>query len=198
MDVDQVDLIQLHNLVEPDEWESRSVRAARSRRSPRRATRGSCASSASPVTGCASPRCTSAASSGSTSTRCCCPTTSRCRQIEEYRRELDRLLELCAERAVAVQTIKAIARRRWHDSNPSRVQLVRAADGSRRHRPRRALRAGRSAAVLEHDERRPPAAPASSTPRGEHSTARPTTRCVADDEAFGISPLFDGSELERI
>jgi aryl-alcohol dehydrogenase-like predicted oxidoreductase len=32
-----------------------------------------------------------------------------------YRADVERLLEVCAERQVAVQTIKAIARRRWAD-----------------------------------------------------------------------------------
>jgi hypothetical protein len=33
----------------------------------------------------------------------------------EYARDFERLLATCAERGVAVQTIKAIARRRWPD-----------------------------------------------------------------------------------
>ena len=53
--VDHVDLIQLHNLVEPDEWEIAVRTRWRGRGARRgRATRGCAASSASPVTACES------------------------------------------------------------------------------------------------------------------------------------------------
>ena len=40
-------------------------------------------------------------------------------QSPEYAAEFDALLELCAERGVAVQTIKSLARRRWREDDPS-------------------------------------------------------------------------------
>jgi aryl-alcohol dehydrogenase-like predicted oxidoreductase len=40
-------------------------------------------------------------------------------QNADYARELESLLELCAERQVAVQTIKSIARRRWREDDTS-------------------------------------------------------------------------------
>ncbi|MGD8416391.1 MAG: aldo/keto reductase [Pseudomonadales bacterium] len=42
------------------------------------------------------------------------------RQNPTYRADLEALLECCAERQVAVQTIKAIARRRWTDADADR------------------------------------------------------------------------------
>ena len=46
LQVDHVDSIQLHNLVDVIEWDTRSAPAARWRPASRRATRASCASSA--------------------------------------------------------------------------------------------------------------------------------------------------------
>lgn len=37
-----------------------------------------------------------------------------------YRDDVERLRATCRERGVAVQTIKAVARRRWRDDDPSR------------------------------------------------------------------------------
>src|SRR4029077_12697645 len=39
------------------------------------------------------------------------------RQDDGYRRDVESLLERCAERRVAVQTIKAVARRRWPEGD---------------------------------------------------------------------------------
>ena len=40
--------------------------------------------------------------------------------IPEYAADFDRLVAVCRERRVAVQTIKAVARRRWRDDDPQR------------------------------------------------------------------------------
>ena len=122
-------------------------------------------------------------------------TTSRCCRSRDYRRDLDRCWSVRRAR-VAVQTIKAIARRRWHEATDRNVQLVRAADRPAPS-PGGALRAGRRAAVPEHHQRRSPDPPIVAAAEG--TLDRPSDdEMVADNEAFGIAPLFDGSELERI
>ena len=120
MGVDQVDLIQLHNLVEPDEWDVAfgpdgavaALAAARDEGLVRFIG----------VTGhglrIAEMHLRSLDQFDFDSVLL--PYNFSLRQIEDYRRELDRLLELCAERAVAVQTIKAIARRRWQQESEQR------------------------------------------------------------------------------
>ena len=40
-------------------------------------------------------------------------------QEDRYREEFDRLYDYCSEQGVAMQTIKAIAKRRWRDDDPS-------------------------------------------------------------------------------
>jgi len=42
------------------------------------------------------------------------------RQQPEFAADLERLIEVCAARQVAVQTIKAVARRRWTEDDPDR------------------------------------------------------------------------------
>ena len=116
--VDQVDLIQMHNLVAENEWTTALwERAARSRRWSRRARKGWCASSALPVTARRSPRCIAAASSGSPSTRCCFPYNFTMLEIKSYEEDVEALLKVCREREVATQTIKSVARRRWQNGD---------------------------------------------------------------------------------
>ncbi|MGB0114800.1 MAG: aldo/keto reductase [Ilumatobacteraceae bacterium] len=73
MGVGQVDLIQLHNLVESDEWEAAFAAGGAVEALAAARDEGLVGDIASPATGCASPGCTCAASSDSTSRRCCCP-----------------------------------------------------------------------------------------------------------------------------
>ena len=94
-----VDLIQLHNLVEPDEWEV----AARARRGGRGAGPGP-GRGPDPLHRRHRARrphrraCTGAASSASRSTRCCCPTASSALTDDAYRADVDELLGCARER----------------------------------------------------------------------------------------------------
>ena len=42
------------------------------------------------------------------------------RQQPEYAADLERLIDVCTNRRVAVQTIKAVARRRWSEGDPDK------------------------------------------------------------------------------
>ena len=126
--VDSLDLIQLHNLVEPDDWEV--VHGPGGAVAAMAQARDEGLVRSIGVTGprtSASRPCTAAASSGSTTTRCCSPTTSCCCATRATGQDVEELLATCAERGVAVQTIKAMARRRWTDEPGAAPQLVRAA-----------------------------------------------------------------------
>ena len=118
---DVIDLIQLHNLVDEGDW-PRGARAGRGARGadrgararpralhrrhrPRHARRGD-----APRQPRALPLRLGAAAR----------TTSRCWRSPTTRPTSKRLLALCAERGVAVQTIKSIARRRWPESGGER------------------------------------------------------------------------------
>ncbi len=115
MGVDHVDLIQLHNLVEPDEWEiavgaGRRVRGAR-------AARDEGLVSHIGVTGhgirIAGMHLRSIERHDVASVLL--PFNFVLMERPDYRADVERLLEVCADRRIAVQTIKAIAKGRWTD-----------------------------------------------------------------------------------
>ena len=137
LQTDHIDLIQLHNLVDEAEWETAYAagrRAGGRRPRPRRGP--------GPLHRRHRPRAdrghasTCARWSSSTSTRCCCRTTTRWRRTREYLAEFDELVALCAERDVAVQTIKSITRAPWGDREQTADHLVRATARPGRHRHR--------------------------------------------------------------
>ena len=114
-----------------------------------------------------------------------------------YRSDVEELLEVCAERNVAVQTIKSIARGRWADgsttgfswydplTDPSAID--RAVRFVLAH-PQMFLNTTSDARLL------PPIIDAAV---GELS-APSDDEMRADVVAEGITPLFDGAVLERI
>ena len=120
-------------------------------------------------------------------------------QHEEYRRDVDALLEVCSDRNAAVQTIKSIARRRWEDGDGPRYSWYEPI----RDQPAldRAVRF-----VLANDQLflnsssdatmlRPILEAASAaSERGAPGPAE----LEADVDALAIRPLFDGAALERI
>ena len=125
----------------------------------------------------------------------------------DYRRDLDELLDTCAGRNVAVQTIKSIARRRWADpDNPDRrswyepLQEPDAIERAMRQvlsNPQVFLNTssdGRLMAEMLDAAERVFASAAS-----DGSIASPDESAIdADIAALDMRPLFDGAELERI
>ena len=119
-------------------------------------------------------------------------------QHAAYRDDVERLLDLCAERTVAVQTIKSVARRRWTDGDPgshfSWYEPVRDPDAIDRAvrfvlgRPGLFLNSSSDARLLRPILE----AAARGGPRPSDDEVR------ADVDAQGLQPLFDGGELERI
>src|SRR3954451_9213849 len=117
--VDHVDLIQLHNLVEPDEWEIAhapggaldALERARDERLARFIG----------ITGhglrIAGMHLRSLERFDYDSVLL--PYNFTLLQDPDYRADVERLLAVCAERNVAVQTIKSIARRRWATAKPA-------------------------------------------------------------------------------
>jgi aryl-alcohol dehydrogenase-like predicted oxidoreductase len=115
-----------------------------------------------------------------------------------YRTDVESLLTLCAERRVAVQTIKSVARRRWtDDSRPhfSWYEPIEDPDALKRAvhhvlgRSQLFLNTSSDARLLR------PILEAASAPR---ITVPSDEDMAADTERHGIQPLFDGGSLERI
>jgi aryl-alcohol dehydrogenase-like predicted oxidoreductase len=119
-------------------------------------------------------------------------------QNPSYRGDVERLMELCRARNVAVQTIKSLARRRWPagDNDPhfswyqpveDHYALARAAHWVLSH-PGIFLITSSDARLLR------PTLEAAQT-----AGPVPTEADMeADHDALGIEPLFDGAALERI
>jgi aryl-alcohol dehydrogenase-like predicted oxidoreductase len=195
--VDSVDLIQLHNLVEPDEWEEAhgpggAVEAlARARDEGLARFIG--------VTGhglrIASMHLRSLAQFDFSSVLL--PYNYTVMSDDRYRADMDALLEVCEQRGVAVQTIKSVARRRWPDGAGPRFSWYEPlADGDALVRAVRYV-LGRPGLFLNSSS--------------DARLLRPTLEAAAvggpppaDEEMAGdveqheIKPLFDGAALERI
>jgi aryl-alcohol dehydrogenase-like predicted oxidoreductase len=114
-----------------------------------------------------------------------------------YRDDVEALLERCAEREVAVQTIKSIARRRWIERPQGARSWYEPIAGEAAigravayvlARPQLFLNSSSDFALL----------PAVLAAAAQVSEAPSEEALVADEAALGISPLFDGDALERI
>ncbi len=197
MGVDSVDLIQLHNLVEPDEWDvafaADGAVAALDR------ARGEGLVRFVGVTGhglrIAHAHVRSLERFPFDSVLF--PYNPSLLGIETYRADVERLRALCAERDVAVQTIKSIARRRWADADQPHFSWYEPITD-----PDAITRAVRY--VLANDDlflnttsdaRLIPLV--LDAARGDLSLPTPA-ELERDAATHGIVPLFDGDALEVI
>ncbi len=195
--VDSVDLIQLHNLVEPDEWEVAHGPGGAVEALSRARDEGLVRFIG--VTGhglrIAGMHLRSLERFDFSSVLL--PYNYPVMSDDQYRADVDALIEVCEQRGVAVQTIKSVARRRWPDgAGPQFSWYEPLADGDALGRAVRYV-LGRPGLFLNSssDARllRPTLAAAAA------SGPVPTDEeMAADVERQGIEPLFDGGELERI
>ena len=121
MGVDHIDLIQLHNLVDPKEWETAlgsggALEAAIDARDEGIVS----------YIGVTGHGLTVAAQHKKSLERfdfdsVLLPFSYVMMNLPEYARDFETLFELCQKRNVAIQTIKAITRAPWGDKNPTRA-----------------------------------------------------------------------------
>ena len=198
--VDRVDLIQLHNLVEEDEWETAHGPGGAVEALVRAREEGLCRFIG--VTGhglrIAGMHLRSLQRFEFASVLL--PYSHVLLRDPGYRRDVEALLAVCAERDTAVQTIKAVARRRWDpDHEGPRFSWYDAlAPGDALDRAVRFVLSQRQLFLntssdlrlleptLEAAERAPAAGP----PSDEELTA--------DVVSQEMAPIFDGGALERI
>lgn len=197
MGVDQVDLIQLHNLVEPDEWEIANGPGGAVEALAAARDEGLCRFIG--VTG--------------HGTRICgmhrrslerfpfdsvlFPYNFSMMADPAYRADVEALLATCRERGVAIQTIKSIARRRWAEAPERRFSWYEPIDD-----PAALARAVRWV-LAEPDVFLNTSSDARLLPAVLEAAAAPAERptdeeMAADAARLGITALFDGAELERI
>lgn len=197
MGVDQVDLIQLHNLVEPDEWGEAFAAGGVVEAMAAARDEGLCRFIG--VTGhgirIASMHLRSLGAFDFDSVLF--PYNFALLERPDYRADVDALLALCAERSVAVQTIKSIARGRWPGSRDGKHSWYEPLTD-----PEAIGRAVRL--VLGNDQLfLNSTSDVSLLPlvleAAASDLAPPTAHDLrADAETFGITALFDGADLERI
>ena len=200
MDVDRIDLIQLHNLVEPDEWEQAFAPAGAV--AALAAARDEGLVDAIGVTGHGlrivdmHRRSLERFDFDSV----LFPLNAALFGIDSYRSSAEELMAICVERGVAVQTIKSIARGRWADdaSGPRYSWYEPLRDPGAIERAVRFV-LGRPGVFLNTTS------DATLLPLVFEAAARTRIGDVpseeemsADAETFGVTPLFDGGVLERI
>ncbi len=198
LQVDHVDLIQLHNLVEPDEWEvahgSGGAVAALARAREEGLVRHVGVTGHGTRIARAHLRSLERFPFDSV----LLPYSYVALTDEAYRADVDELLAVCAANEVAVQTIKAVARRRWLPDDERRrfswyepladagalARAVRWVLGNPQVFLNTTSDAGAMARVLEV---------------AEGDLTRPTdAEMAADVDDLAMAPLFDGGAIERI
>ncbi len=196
--VASVDLIQLHNLVEPEEWDVAH--------GPGGVVEAMATAQAEGLVGHVgiTGHGTRIARMHLRSLECfpfasvLLPYSYVALQDEDYRADVEELLATCAERSVAVQTIKSIGRRRWPEGYDGRrfSWYEPVTDPAAIARSVRWVLANEQLFLNTSSDARLLAATleAASTP-GEGPTDQ---QMAADVEAHDIQPLFDGGVLERI
>ena len=116
LQVDQVDLIQLHSLTEPDEWRQALGAGGALEALIRAREEGLARNIGITGHGVTVARSHLDALARHPFDAVLLPLNYPMHQIPEYAADFDELREVCRRRGVAVQTIKAIARRRWTGS----------------------------------------------------------------------------------
>jgi aryl-alcohol dehydrogenase-like predicted oxidoreductase len=202
LEVDRVDLIQLHNLVEPDEWDIAHGPGGAVEALARARDEGLC-------------RFVGVTGHGNRIAR------MHLRSLERfpfdsvllpysyvglrdpaYRADVEELLAVCAERGVAVQTIKSVARRRWPaDHEGPRFSWYQPLDAGSGGALERAVRWVLATPQVflnsSSDARLLPAILAAA--EGAAGPAPSDAVMAADVAAQDAEPLFDGTDaLERI
>lgn len=197
MGVDSVDMIQLHNLVEPDEWDTAFAADGAVAALAAARDEGLCRWIGVTGHGLRIPSMHVKSLERFEFDSVLFPYNHSLLASDAYRADVEVLRQLCADRNVAMQTIKSIARGRWADPKQPHFSWYEPLDD-----PDAIGRAVRF--VLGNDD----------LFLNTSSDARLLSTVVdaargdleipgeaamhADEEQFGITPLFDNAELERI
>ncbi len=197
MGVDHVDLIQLHNLVEADEWDIAT--GAGGAFDALAAARDEGLVGHIGVTGhglrIAGMHLRTIERFDVASVLL--PINFVLMEIPSYRADVERLLALCADRTIAVQTIKSIAKGRWDDESAGHFSWYEPlTDPVAIDRAVRYVLADEQLFLNTSSDARLLAAVVNAA---SGSLDRPTDdELAADVRDHGITPLFDDGALERI
>ena len=205
LQVDRVDLIQLHDLVEPDEWERAFSPGGALDALARARDEGLARFIGVTGHGLRIPSMHLRSLERFDFDSVLFPYNPSLLDIPEYRADAEALIEVCSERNVALQTIKAVARRRWqHDERPGERRLswyepLTDADAIE-HAVRFTLSRPEVFLITSSDWRvLPRILDAAEAFSAETVRERPSdAELDLDRRRLDIRPLFDGAQLERI
>lgn len=197
MGVDHVDLVQLHNLVEPDEWrlafEPGGAVAALEQARAEGLTRFIGVTGHGLRIAGMHLRSLDAFPFDSV----LFPYNHSLLGVDDYGADVGALRSLCGERGVAAQTIKSIARGRWDDPDQPHFSWYEPlTDPDAIGRAVRFVLAEPDLFLNTTSDAR--LLPAILDAASGDLTAPTDDEMAADAERYGVAPLFDGRELERI
>jgi aryl-alcohol dehydrogenase-like predicted oxidoreductase len=199
MAVDQVDLIQLHNLVEPEEWEVAFALGGAVEALAKARDEGLCRFIGVTGHGLRIPAMHLRSLRAFDFDSVLFPYNFVLLERPDYRADVEALLELCGERNVAVQTIKAIARCRWSGSREGKFSWYEPlTDEGAIGRAVRYVLANTQLFLNTTSDATLLPMVLDAVAGAAGGGVPDTDQLRADIDTFGITSLFDGAELERI
>jgi aryl-alcohol dehydrogenase-like predicted oxidoreductase len=196
--VDHVDLIQLHNLVEPDEWDVAFGPGGAVEALARARDEGLARFVGVTGHGLRIARVHALSLERFDFDSVLFPYSYLLLRQEAYRADVENLLTLCRERNVATQTIKSVARRRWTDRERHFSWYEPLADDGAIDRAARYVLGQPGLFLITSSDARLLRATLDAAARVGVESSPSGDQLEADVAAYAMKPLFDGSELERV
>jgi aryl-alcohol dehydrogenase-like predicted oxidoreductase len=195
--VDHIDMIQLHNLVEEDDWQRAFAKDGAVAALFQACDEGLCRHVGVTGHGLRIARMHLRSLAEAPFASVLFPYSHILLLDAQYAADVEELLAVCAERSIAAQTIKSIARGRWDSDSGPRFSwyeplsepgaLERAVRFVLAH-PQVFLNTSSDARLLR----------ATLEAAATEGACPPEADLAADREAHGMAPLFDGAGLEAI
>ncbi len=201
MGVDSVDMIQLHNLVEDDQWETAHASGGVVEAMAAARDEGLVRFIGVTGHGVRIPGMHLRSLEEFDFDSVLFPYNLTMLDNPTYRHDVDALLAVCRERAIAPQTIKSIARGRWpgdYDGRKFSWYEPLSDEGAVSRAVSFVLSNEQIFLNTTSDATKLPMVLAAASAFGDGEPAATEAEVRADAETFGITALFDGGDLERI
>jgi aryl-alcohol dehydrogenase-like predicted oxidoreductase len=197
MGVDQIDLIQLHNLVEPDEWQTAFNKGGAVAALNQARAEGLVRFIGVTGHGLRIPSMHLRSLTEFDFDAVLFPYNHSLLSIPQYLEDVAALREVCHRRNIATQTIKAVARRRWDDGTEGHRSWYEPLTDT--EAIQRAVRYVLSQPDLFLNTTSDATLLPIILDAAQDDLTRPLDEEMNRDIAeFGVTPLFDGAALERI